>query len=116
LDSAAHGDSAGRGPENARANYGETSYNKQRAIGLGGVMPYFEFLWTDEIVEHLAEHGVNPDDFERVVMQPLWVGVSRSSDRPCCWGETADGRRLFCVYEYLDDVTIVPVTAYELSD
>ena len=30
------------------------------------------------------------------------------------WGETADGRQLFCVYEYLDDLTILPVTAYQV--
>jgi hypothetical protein len=30
-------------------------------------MPYFEFLWTDEIIAHLKEHGVSQDDFERVV-------------------------------------------------
>ena len=79
-------------------------------------MPYFEFIWTDEIVEHLAEHGVGTDDFERVVSHPTRVGISRSSGRPCCWGETIDGRRLFCVYEQPDDGTIIPVTAYEVSD
>ena len=79
-------------------------------------MPYFEFIWTEEIVEHLAEHGVATDDFEQAVSRPTRVGISRSSGRPCCWGETVDGRRLFCVYEQLDDGTIIPVTAYELPD
>ena len=79
-------------------------------------MPYFDFLWTDEIVAHLAEHGVSKEDFEEVVSNPRKLGVSRSTGRPCCWGETADGRELFCVYELLDDLTIIPVTAYELSN
>ena len=79
-------------------------------------MPYFEFLWTEEIVDHLAEHGVTREDFEEVVSNPDRLDVSRSSGRPCCWGETADGRRLFCVYEYLDEITIIPVTAYEVPD
>jgi hypothetical protein len=79
-------------------------------------MPYFEFLWTAEIIAHLAEHGVGREVFEEVVSHPKRVGVSRSSGRPCCWGETADGRQLFCVYEFLDDFTIIPVTAYEASD
>jgi uncharacterized DUF497 family protein len=77
-------------------------------------MPYFEFLWTDEILAHLEEHGVTREDFEEVVSNPDRIDVSRSSGRPCCWGETADGRKLFCVYEYLDDMTIIPVTAYEV--
>ena len=29
-------------------------------------------------------------------------------------GETTDGRFLICVYEKLDDLTILPVTAYEV--
>lgn len=79
-------------------------------------MPYFEFLWTDEIVAHLAEHGVSREDFKAAVSNPSRLGMSRSSGRPCCWGETAEGRTLFCVYEFLDDLTIVPVTAYETGE
>ncbi len=79
-------------------------------------MPYYDFLWTDEIIAHLAEHGVSRENFEEVVSNPRRVGVSRSSGRPCCWGETVEGRQLFCVYEFLDDITIIPVTAYEVSD
>ncbi len=79
-------------------------------------MPYYEFVWTEEIADHLAEHGVTQEDFEEVVSNPDRLGVSRSSGRPCCWGETAAGRRVFCVYECLDDLTIIPVTAYEESD
>ena len=79
-------------------------------------MPYYEFLWTDDIIAHLEEHGVSREDYEKVVSNPRRLSVSRSSGRPCCWGETADGRHLFCVYEFLDDMTIVPVTAYEVSE
>ncbi len=73
-------------------------------------------MWTDEILEHLAEHGVSQREFEQVVSNPNRIGSSRSSGRPCCWGETAKGRELFCVYEYLDDMTVIPVTAYSVSD
>lgn len=79
-------------------------------------MPYYDFLWTDEIVAHLAEHEVAAGDFEFVVMNPDRLGVRRTSGRPCCWGDTSDGRNLFCVYEFLDDTTIVPVTAYEVDE
>jgi hypothetical protein len=34
-------------------------------------MPWYHFLWTDEIVAHLAENGVSQDDFEHVVMNPI---------------------------------------------
>jgi hypothetical protein len=79
-------------------------------------MPYYEFFWTEEILAHLAEHGIGRQDFEEVVSNPSRLDVSRSTERPCCWGQTTDGRRLFCVYEYLDDMTIIPVTAYEVAD
>ena len=72
-------------------------------------------MWNDETVEHLAELGVEPDEFEEVVSYPDRRGMSRSSNRPCCWGELLDGRYLFCVYEYLDDIAILPVTAYEVA-
>jgi len=74
---------------------------------------YYDFLWNDEIVEHLGQHGVSPADFEQVVTNPDAIGESRSTGRPCCWGETADGRILFCVFEKIDQSTILPVTAFE---
>jgi uncharacterized DUF497 family protein len=77
-------------------------------------MAYLEFLWTDETIEHLAEHGVSPEDFQEVVRDPEEIGESRSSGRPCCWGETPDGRYLLCVFEKLDDSTILPITAFEV--
>jgi len=76
-------------------------------------MAYYDFVWNDEIVAHLAEHGVSPQDFEAVVTNPDEIGQSQSTGRPCCWGETADGRALFCVFEKIGACTILPVTAFE---
>jgi hypothetical protein len=77
-------------------------------------MPYFDFFWTDEIAWHLAEHGIDQEDFEYVVRTTHMRGQSRSTLRPCCWGETLDSRYLLCIYEYIDDVLILPITAYEV--
>lgn len=79
-------------------------------------MPYFEFLWTDEIVEHIGQHGITQDDFEAVVCHPMAKGISRSSELPAAWGYTSDGRYIIAVYEELDDVTILPVTAYVVPE
>jgi hypothetical protein len=79
-------------------------------------MPYFEFFWTPELFEHLAEHGVTADDFENAVCHPILTEESLASDLPACRGFAMDGRLLFCVYEMLDDLTILPVTAYEIGD
>ena len=79
-------------------------------------MPYFDFFWTDEIIEHLAEHGVTPKDFERVVQRPVDVRASRSSDLPAAFGYTEDGRFIIAIYDFIDDVTVLPVTAYEVPE
>lgn len=76
-------------------------------------MPYYDFVWNAEIIGHLEEHGISAEDFEEVVSSPQEIGESKSSGRPCCWGETPDGRLLFCVFEKINDNTILPVTAYE---
>lgn len=79
-------------------------------------MPYCEFVWTDEIIEHLGEHGISPEDFEDVVFAPVSTGKSRSSGLPAAFGFTADGRYFIAVYELLDETTVLPVTAYEVSE
>ena len=76
-------------------------------------MPFYLFLWSPEIEAHLEEHGVTPDEFEEVVCNPDRTETSRQSGRPIAFGETSTGKYLCCVYEFLDDTTVLPVTAYE---
>ena len=59
-------------------------------------MGYYDFVWT--------------------VCHPQSKGYSRSSGLPAAWGYTHDGRYLIAVYEELDDMTILPVTAYEVPE
>jgi hypothetical protein len=79
-------------------------------------MPYFDFVWTDEIIEHLAQHGISQDDFAYVVCNPVGRGASRSTGLPTSWGHTRDGRYIMAVYEELDELTVLPVTAYEVAE
>ena len=74
----------------------------------------FLFLWSELIEEHLVEHGATPDEFEAVVCGPESVDISRSSGREIAFGEV-NGRFLACVYEMLDESTVLPVTAYEVE-
>ena len=76
-------------------------------------MPWFMFQWSDEIVEHLAEHDITPDDFEFVVCNPTIQTKSRSTGRHAIYGYTPDGRWVFASYELLDEFTILPVTCFE---
>ena len=78
-------------------------------------MPYYEFIWNDEIVDHLAEHDVSPEQFEDVVSHPESTDISYSTGAPCAFGETDDGRHLICIYDLeADGITVIPRTAYEV--
>ena len=77
-------------------------------------MSYFDFIWTDEAIDHIAQHGISQDDYEAIVCHPDSKGFSRSSGLLVAWGHTNDGRYLIVVYEEVDEVTLFPVTAYEV--
>ena len=82
-------------------------------------MAWYDFVWNYESggnVEHIAEHGLSPEDVEAVICNPLEKKLSRSSGRPVVTGYTPDGRLVVAVFEMLDEVTVYPVTAYELED
>jgi hypothetical protein len=86
--------------------------------GKGKGMPYFEIIWNDEPggnVEHIAEHDLTPEDVEEVIFNPVDRDVSRSSGLPIVFGFAPDGRYILVVYEQIDDVTVYPVTAYDVE-
>jgi uncharacterized DUF497 family protein len=66
-------------------------------------------------VEHIAEHGLTTEDVEAVICNPLEKTTSRSSGRPVATGYALDGRLIFVVYEEIDEVTVYPVTAYDID-
>jgi len=78
-------------------------------------MPYYEFIWNDELIDHLAEHDITPEDFEGVVCDPEGIDRSRSTGAVCSFGEIPDGRYVICVYDLeTDGITVIPRTAYEV--
>jgi hypothetical protein len=79
-------------------------------------MPWYLFLWDVETEAHLAQHDVTPDEFEEVVSNPDSVGESHSTSRPIAFGNTSSGKYLACIYELVDQETVLPVTAYEIED
>lgn len=79
-------------------------------------MPYYFFHWTEEIIRHLAENGVTQEDFEKVVGECGDRAVSRSSGSPAAFGYTEDGRHIIAVFDLVDDLLIVPKTAYEVPE
>jgi uncharacterized DUF497 family protein len=78
-----------------------------------------QIIWDDEPegnVEHLAEHGITPEEFEEVFFDPTApVIVSKTSGRPMKFGDTSTGKHIAIVWDEVDDDPriINPVTAYE---
>lgn len=68
----------------------------------------------DGNVQHCAEHDVTQDEVEDVLQAATDADVSRSSGRPIVFGDTRDGRHLMVVFEFVDDDTVYPVTAFEV--
>ena len=79
-------------------------------------MPYYFYIWTQEIIDHLAEHDVSPEEFEEVVGDPDYEDISRSTGNPIAFGSTSEGRFLACVFKWLEDDLIEPVTSYEVDE
>ncbi len=79
-------------------------------------MPFYFYVWTDEIIEHIGEHGLTPEDVEYVLAHPTDKGTSDSSGLPAVWGYTEDGRFVIAIYRALEGDTILPVTAYEVPE
>ncbi|MCC6682346.1 MAG: hypothetical protein IT445_15710 [Phycisphaeraceae bacterium] len=80
-------------------------------------MPTYFFIWDDSEggnVDHLAEHGVTPQEAESVMEQPESHDFSQSSGLPIAFGFTMTGRYLMLVYEMLTADTIYVHTGYEV--
>jgi hypothetical protein len=78
--------------------------------------PYHFFIWTEQIIEHIAEHDDTPGEFEEVVNNPECEDISRSTGNPVAFGRTSAGRYPCCVFKRLGDDTIEPITAYDIGD
>ena len=82
-------------------------------------MPYFDFIWEltdDGNAAHIAEHGLQPEDIEPIVLDPDRLSVSRSSGRPIAFGTALDGRFIAVIYEQIDECTVYPITAFEVDE
>jgi hypothetical protein len=82
-------------------------------------MPYCDIIWSEEPggnVEHIAEHGLTPEEVEEVIFNPVAHDVSRLSGLPIVFRFTPAARYILVVYEEVDETTIYPVTAYVVEE
>jgi len=80
-----------------------------------------QFIWDDPDdpdgnVEHIAEHGLTIDEVEFVMRHPTGKDESPSSGRPCRFGYTPSDEHIIVIFEWIDDETVYPVTAYHVPE
>ncbi len=77
-----------------------------------------EIIWPQERVEHIARHGITPEEVEEACFGKSLVQRARSEgENPVYYvlGQTAAGRYLFCVVIRFPDGNGYPVTAREMT-
>jgi uncharacterized DUF497 family protein len=76
------------------------------------------FIWPPDRIEHIARHGVTPEEVEEVCWGKPFVQRAKSKgDNPVYYvlGQTGAGRYLFCVVIRFPDGNGYPVTAREMT-
>jgi len=76
----------------------------------------YAFRWIEWNVEHIATHGVTPEEAEYVVdhARPPWPQIGDEGKR-LIWGPTAAGRLLRVVYVLDPDGAAFVIHAMELT-
>src|SRR5262245_32416001 len=77
-----------------------------------------EFIWPEERIEHIAEHGVTPEEVEEVCFgKPLVFRAKSVGENPVYYvlGQTDARRYLFCVVIRFPAGKGYPVTAREMT-
>ena len=82
-------------------------------------MKIHEFVWPEDRIDHIARHGVSPNEVEEVCFGRPFVQRARSEGaNPVYYvlGRTGPGRYLFCVVIQFPDGKGYPVTARPMTD
>ncbi|MEI7686696.1 MAG: hypothetical protein WCL32_16885 [Planctomycetota bacterium] len=78
-----------------------------------------DILWPEDRVQHIARHGVTPEEVEQVCFgKPLVRRAKSEGENPLYYvqGQTEAGRYLFCVLIRFADGSGYPVTAREMTE
>ena len=86
---------------------------------MGLDMKIYELIWPQDRIEHIARHGVTPDEVKEVCSGESFVQrVKSQGENPVYYvlGQTDAGRYLFCVVIRFPDSRGYPVTARPMTD
>jgi uncharacterized DUF497 family protein len=78
-----------------------------------------EFIWPEARIDHIAQHGVTPEEVEEVCFGKAFVQRAKSEgSNPIYYvlGQTEAGRYLFCVVIRFPDGRGYPITARPMTD
>lgn len=78
-----------------------------------------EFVWPQDRIDHIARHGVMPNEVEDVCFgDPLIQRAKSQGENPVYYvlGQTTAGRYLFCVIIAFPDGKGYPVTARPMTN
>jgi uncharacterized protein len=75
-----------------------------------------EFEWDDDNVEHLARHGITPEEVEELFEGPVIRrrGGTDAPDRFRVLGRTAAGRYLAMIYQERARDVVRPFTGWDI--
>jgi uncharacterized DUF497 family protein len=72
--------------------------------------------WDDYRVDHIALHGIEPEEVWEVCEDPLHLARRQGHNRYRLYGQTAEGRYLFVVLEYVEGTIYKPITARDMTE
>ena len=78
-----------------------------------------EFVWPDERIDHIAGHGITPEEFEETCFGRALVLRGKSEGQNHVYyvlGQTDAGRYLFCVVIPFPNGKGYPVTARPMTE
>jgi uncharacterized DUF497 family protein len=81
-------------------------------------MQFDEFIWPDERIEHIAAHGVVPDEVEEICFaKPMILRTKSLGKNPVyyVYGQTRAGRYLLCIVIQFPEGKCYPVTARDMT-
>jgi uncharacterized DUF497 family protein len=90
-----------------------------RLLRAGLDMRIHELFWSQDRIDHIAQHNVTPDEVEEVCFGRPFVQRAKSQgENPVYYvlGQTTAGRYLFCMVIQFPDGRSYPVTARPMTD